>query len=80
MSNYRPTIDETLKFWESIIFHNEKTFMNVFCKNAWILTSVSWNSETMHFNYILECGQHVGDSVKMGKWYQFLKDLFTQYD
>ena len=77
MSNYRPTIEETFKFWEGIIADNEPAFIKVFCKNAWILTSVSWNSETMHFAYILDCGQHVSDSVKMDKWHGFLLDLYN---
>ena len=75
MSDRIPTIDDTFKFWEGIIFDNEKVFKHVFCKYAIDVVSISWNSGNMKFEYILSCGQHVGDSVKMEKWYDFLKDI-----
>lgn len=75
--NHIATFLETLTLWESIIFENEMAFMDAFCKDAWILTSVSWNSENMRYVYILESGQHISDSAKMDEWMEFLKDLHS---
>ena len=75
--NYIPTVLETLTFWEGIIHENERVFMDVFCKDAWILTSVSWDSENMRYVYILENGLHVSDSVKMDKWMEFLMNSYN---
>lgn len=63
---------ETLKEWGELTDTPE--FIERFCPCAWILTHVSWDSENMRFVYILDCGQHVADSVKIGEWVEFLND------
>jgi hypothetical protein len=55
------------------IAYKSKSFEKRFCPNAWILTSVSWDSENMKVVYILACGQHVCDSFKIEQWLDFLK-------
>ncbi len=64
---------ETLGHWGDIAFDNEETFFAEFCPAAWILTQVSWDCENMRIVYILSCGQHVSDSVKIDKWINFLE-------
>ena len=61
-----------LDFWGGIAHDDKGGFMERFCPKAWILTQVSWDSENMRFVYILECGQHVADSVKITEWLEFL--------
>ena len=61
-----------LDSWGSIAHDENSGFMERFCPKAWILTQVSWDSENMRFVYILDCGQHVADSVKITEWLEFL--------
>jgi hypothetical protein len=61
-----------LDSWGSIAHDDKSGFMERFCPKAWILTQVSWDSENMRFVYILDCGQHVADSVKITEWLEFL--------
>lgn len=63
-----------VSLWEAIVYDETKDFIKRFCPYAWILYSVSWNSENMLFTYILESGQHVTDNVGIDKWLSFLKD------
>ena len=64
----------TLDSWSGIAHDEKGGFIKRFCPNAWILTQVSWDSENMRFVYILDCGQHVADSVKISEWLEFLSD------
>lgn len=68
-------IGDLLKTWERIAFQNEKLFLKHFTRinDAWILQSVSWNSESIKFVYILQNGQHIGDSSDIHQWYSFLE-------
>ena len=79
MSNYTPTVIETLSNWSDKAYEDHtRKFLKIFCKgDAWILNSVSWNDENMHFSYVLRSGQHVGDSVKLEEWYKFLEDDYN---
>jgi hypothetical protein len=61
-----------LDSWGSIAHDDKSGFMERFCPKACILTQVSWDSENMRFVYILDCGQHVADSVKITEWLEFL--------
>jgi hypothetical protein len=61
-----------LDSWGSIAHDEKGGFVDRFCPKAWILTQVSWDSENMRFVYILDCGQHVSDSVKITEWLEFL--------
>jgi hypothetical protein len=61
-----------LDSWGSIAHDENGGFVERFCPKAWILTQVSWDSENMRFVYILDCGQHVADSVKITEWLEFL--------
>ena len=61
-----------LDSWGNIAHDENSGFVEKFCPNAWILTQVSWDSENMRFVYILDCGQHVADSVKITEWLKFL--------
>jgi hypothetical protein len=58
--------------WGNIAHNEDGGFIERFCPNAWILTTVSWDSENMRFVYILESGQHIVDSVKISEWLNFL--------
>ena len=61
-----------LSSWTDLAHDETKGFCQRFCPKAWILTQVSWDSENMRFVYILDSGQHVGDSVKITEWLEFL--------
>jgi len=61
-----------LSSWGDLAHDETKGFCQRFCPSAWILTYVSWDSENMRFVYILDSGQHVGDSVKITEWLEFL--------
>lgn len=61
-----------LSAWEDIAYDDDGGFCERFCSGAWILTQVTWDSENMRFVYILSCGQHVSDSVKITEWLEFL--------
>lgn len=61
-----------LSSWGDLAHDETKGFRERFCPAAWILTQVSWDSENMRFEYILSCGQHVADSVKITEWLKFL--------
>jgi hypothetical protein len=67
-----------LDSWGSIARDEKSGFVERFCPNAWILTQVSWDSENMRFVYILDCGQHVADSVKITEWLEFLSALLPR--
>jgi hypothetical protein len=60
-----------LSSWGDLAHDGTKGFCERFCPNAWMLTQVSWDSENMRFVYILDCGQHVSDSVKITEWLEF---------
>ncbi len=54
---------------EGIVYRNEESFTNTLSCCAYecilSLTSVSFSSERVHFNYALNSGQHVADSCTM---------------
>ena len=54
---------------EGIVYLNEESFINMFscCSYEGVLslTSVSFSSERVHFNYVLNSGQHAADSCTM---------------
>ena len=61
--------DNGLTTEERFVYRNEESFTNTFscCSYEGILdlTSVSFSSERVHFNYVLNSGQHVSDSCTM---------------
>ena len=63
---------EVMREWDEVLFQHEKEFLHVFCHDAWMLAEVSWSSENMRFVYIVESGQHICDSVKIEKWFEFM--------
>jgi hypothetical protein len=67
-----------LDTWAEIAHDEKSGFVERFCPKAWILTQVSWDSDNMRFVYILECGQHVSDSVKISEWLEFLSANFNK--
>lgn len=64
----------TLDLWGRIAHAENGGFVERFCPKAWTLTQLSWDSENMRFVYILDCGKHVSDSVKITQWMDFLSD------
>lgn len=69
----KTTID-TLASWGELA-HGDPEFEKRFCKGkCWIPCDVSWDSENMRVHYIIDSGQHVGDSFKMGEWMEFLSN------
>lgn len=69
-----------LSSWSDLAHDETKGFCKRFCPNARILTQVSWDSENMRFVYILDCGQHVADSVKISEWLEFLSTNKAVHD
>lgn len=59
---------------ENVVFENEIEFLDTFAKGLpEELVGVKFGSEGVDFTYILECGQHVCDGIKMDeflKWYE----------
>ena len=66
---------KSFKKWETFLFENKEKFLKRFCQNAWYLDSFSWNSENMHFTYVLDSGQHIGDSIKLKEWFDFFEGV-----
>ena len=66
---------KTLDAWSKAAYDNEDLFLDTFSgvNDSWFLTKVSWNDENMHFVYVIKCGQHIADTVKIDKWFEFLK-------
>jgi hypothetical protein len=64
--------------WENIAFNNEDEFLRQFCHNAWILTKISWCSDSVMFEYVLDEGQHVSDSTPISKWIEFVTSVTAQ--
>lgn len=62
-------IKDILHDWEGVVFIYEDDFLKTFCKgDAWTLTEVTWNSNSMKFVYIIDGGSHIVNSVPMNKW------------
>jgi hypothetical protein len=65
----------TLEQWERIAFDHEPAFLERFCSgDAWQLINVSWSANHMKIGYIVDSGQHIGDSVAITEWLDFLDD------
>jgi len=63
-----------LSHWEQEAFEREEEFLRTFCgENATDLTEISFGSEKFRFTYVLDYGQHVGDSRSMDLWFDFLE-------
>lgn len=84
MSEKRKQMDITsaellavLKSWEDIAHDDNRIFINHFCPDAWMLTSVSWDCENIRIVYILNSGQHISNSFKIEEWLDFLKTNAT---
>ena len=64
---------------EGIVYRNEESFINMLscCSYEGILdlTSVSFSSERVHFNYVLNSGQHVVDSCTMLDYLEWKETL-----
>ena len=64
---------------EGIVYRNEESFINMLscCSYECIidLTSVSFSSERVHFNYVLNSGQHVADSCTMLDYLEWKETL-----
>jgi hypothetical protein len=64
-----------LNDWECVVFDHEVAFLEKFAQgDAWMLTTVSWDSENMRLVYILGSGQHISDSAPMQAWLEFYND------
>jgi hypothetical protein len=61
-----------LSSWSDLAHDETKGFCQRFCPSAWMLTSVSWDSENMRISYVLDSGQHIANSVKITEWLEFL--------
>ena len=64
---------KTLSEWERVASDNEPGFLEFFSKGGWTLTKISWNSEIMHFVYVVDDGLHIADTVKIKEWLKFYK-------
>ena len=61
-----------LNEWQDFVDKNEDAFVEEFCVgNTLILSSVYWSHSNMRVVYVLDCGQHVVNSVPMDDWVQF---------
>ena len=62
-----------IREWEHVVSEHEAAFLHDFCNDAWILVEVSWDSENMRFVYVINSGQHISDSIKIEKWFEFIE-------
>lgn len=79
---YRDILD-SLSLIESTVFDNEDSFLDKFAPNADILMGlcgIYFNQETVKYYYILGCGQHIVDSIKIGEFMEWLETLNIEYD
>ena len=61
---------------EDFVFQNEAEFLDEFAKGMpEELASLGFGSEKVEFTYVMECGQHICDSVKMDKFLKWMDNL-----
>lgn len=61
------------------IFNNEKSFIEAFCKgDVWIFKFASFCDEYINFGYILDCGQHLTDTIRIEDYINWKKELTQQ--
>jgi len=67
------TLEEEIDY----IFDNDISFLNQFAKGRYMdLTEVSFTANQVRISYILDNGQHVGDSITMCDYLAWrIKDL-----
>lgn len=54
------------------IFDNDETFLNRFAKGEWTdLVEVSFTSHHVKIVYVLDCGQHVADTVAIDDYFNW---------
>jgi len=69
-------IIEELSQWEKLFFDNTDYFIKeIIGEDVIDVYDVSWNSNSMKYVYIQECGQHVSSDISMTKWLK-LKDKY----
>jgi hypothetical protein len=72
-------IFQSLSMIESTICDNEDSFIKTFVKFTdplfFGVTNIYFGSETVKFNYVLMCGQHVSDSIKLEEFVEWLETL-----
>lgn len=64
---------ERLQAWEQAVYDRDAEFLDRF-GHGFDLVSVSWNSESMHFTYIMDDGCHVKDRIDMDTWLKFYEE------
>lgn len=71
-------LQKLLEEEENTVFCNQESFLtNLACSPNDImdLTSVSFSSERVHFNYVFNSGQHVADSCTMSDYLKWKETL-----
>lgn len=71
------SILDLLKQEEDFIYDNYDNFVETFCRNDVMdMYQVSFASENVYFNYVLDCGQHISNSMSItayNEWKETLK-------
>ena len=61
---------------EDFVFENAVELLDTFAKGLpEELISVSFGSERVEIVYLLECGQHIGDRIKMDKFLEWKEEI-----
>ena len=74
---YRDILD-SLSMIESTVYDNEDSFMDRFAKygdTLMGLTGIHFGSEGIKIHYILQCGQHIADGIKIEEFVEWLGTL-----
>jgi len=67
-------LQKALCFFEGIIYDNDMSFLGQFGnKDSWMITTLSFSSEKVHFVYVTHDGHHISDNIE---W----KDLFNWWE
>ena len=77
LSLYKDII-QSLSLIESTVYDNEDSFMERFAKygdTLMGLTGIHFGSEYIKFHYILQCGQHIADGIKIEEFFEWLGTL-----
>lgn len=79
-NDFKPVLN-TLSNLECLVFDYEKEFNKELCKNQiWELIGVDFSVNHIKVTYVLDCGQHVSDLIRMDKFLLFVDKYRKEWE